>query len=90
MTAPAEFSAIITDIQLESRVGDEVRWRIALSETGFRPGDIGLLEAISPSGTRILISVLRVICDDSGDVWHIVEKPLAAGTGVLGRIHPLQ
>jgi hypothetical protein len=30
--------------------------------------------------------VLAVIVDDSGDIWHIVEKPLAAGTDVLCHI----
>jgi hypothetical protein len=87
VNAPAEFSASITDIQLESRLGDEVRWRVALSNTAFQPGHTGVLEAISRSGTRIEIPVLRVVLDTSGDLWHIVEKPLAAGTAVLGRIH---
>jgi hypothetical protein len=90
VTAPTEFSAAITDIQLESRVGAEVRWHVALSHTGFRPGDTGMLEATSRSGTRIEIPVLHVVADDSGDIWHIVEKPLAAGTDVTGRIHPKQ
>jgi hypothetical protein len=87
VNAPAEFSASITDIQLESRLGDEVRWRLALSNTAFHPGDTGVLEAISRSGTRIEIPVLGVVLDTSGDLWHIVEKPLAAGTAVLGRLH---
>ncbi len=29
--------------------------------------------------------MLAVLVDD-GDVWHIVEKPLAAGTDVVGRV----
>ena len=85
MTTGTLFSAVITDIQLESREGTEGRWRIALSRTEFHPGDTGVLEATSRSGTRIELPILRVI-DDSGEVWHIVEKPLAAGTDVVGRI----
>jgi alanyl-tRNA synthetase len=85
VTTPAEFSAAITDIQLESREGAEVRWRMTLNRTEFKPGDTGVLEATSRSGTRIEVPVLRVI-DDSGDIWHIVEKPLAAGTDVIGRV----
>lgn len=85
MTAPAEFSASITDIQLQSREGADVRWRMTLSRTEFRPGDTGVLEATSRSGTRISVPVLRVV-DDGGDIWHVVEKPLAAGTDVTGRV----
>jgi hypothetical protein len=33
------------------------------------------------------VPVLRVV-NDSGDIWHIVEKPLAAGTDVIGRVTP--
>lgn len=87
MTSPAEFSASITDIQLESREGAEVRWRMTLSHTELRAGDTGVLEATSRNGTRLSIPVLRVV-EDSGDLWHIVEKPLAAGTDVTGRVTP--
>lgn len=85
MTIPPTFSATITDIQLESREGSDVRWRMTLSRTEFQPGDTGVLEAVSRSGTRIEIPVLRII-SDSGDIWHVVEKPLAAGTDVIGRV----
>ena len=85
MTVPAEFSAAITDIQLESREGAEVRWRMTLSATRFQPGDTGILIATSRSGTRIEIPVLRVVAD-AGDIWHVVEKPLAAGTDVTGSV----
>jgi hypothetical protein len=81
-----EFSAAITDIQLQSREGAEVRWQIALSQTGFRPGDTGVLHATSRSGTRLELRVLQVLADDCGDIWHVVEKPLAAGTDVVGRV----
>jgi hypothetical protein len=83
---PDEFSAAITDIQLQSREGSEVRWRIALSQTGFRPGDTGVLQATSRSGTRLELQVLQVLADHSGDIWHVVEKPLAAGTDVIGHV----
>ena len=86
MTKPAEFAAVITDIQLESRETSRVRWRIALDRTEFQPGDTGVLEAASRSGTCIELSVLNVIADDSGEIWHVVAKPLAAGTDVTGRI----
>jgi alanyl-tRNA synthetase len=86
VTTPAEFTAAVTDIQLESREGSEVRWRMTLSHTGFQPGDTGTLIATSRSGTRIEVPVLRVVADNSGDLWHVVEKPLAAGTDVIGRV----
>ena len=80
-----EFSAVVTDIRLESREGSAVRWRMTLDRTTFTPGDTGILVATSRSGTRIEVPVLAVI-DDAGDIWHIVEKPLAAGTDVTGRV----
>jgi hypothetical protein len=27
------------------------------------------------------------VVDASGEIWHVVEKPLAAGTAVTGRVH---
>jgi len=83
--APTEFSAVVTDIRLESREGSAVRWRMTLDRTSFAAGDTGVLVATSRSGTRIEVPVLAVI-DDAGDIWHIVEKPLAAGTDVTGRV----
>ncbi|HEY4211653.1 MAG TPA: hypothetical protein VGM84_09255 [Steroidobacteraceae bacterium] len=82
---PNSFSAVVTDIRLESREGATVRWRMTLDHTQFTAGDTGLLEAVSRTGTRIEVPVLAVI-DDAGDIWHIVEKPLAGGTDVTGRI----
>ena len=86
MPTPSEtnsFSAVVTDIRLESREGDKVRWRMTLDRTSFAAGDVGVLAAVSRTGTRIEVPVLAVI-DDAGDIWHIVEKPLAAGTDVTG------
>jgi alanyl-tRNA synthetase len=89
MPTPPEtksFSAVVTDIRLESREGATVRWRMTLDRTSFAAGDVGVLQAVARSGTRIEVPVLAVIVDDSGDIWHIVEKPLAAGTDVTGRV----
>ena len=80
-----QFTAVVTDIRLESREGAAVRWRMTLDRTQFAAGDVGVLEAVSRTGTRIEVPVLAVIIDD-GDVWHVVEKPLAAGTDVVGRV----
>jgi hypothetical protein len=81
----SEFKAVVTDIRLESREGGTVRWRMTLDNTRFAAGDVGVLEAVSRSGTRIEVPVLAVIVED-GDVWHVVEKPLAGGTDVVGRV----
>jgi alanyl-tRNA synthetase len=80
-----EFPAVVTDIRLESREGNTVRWRMTLDRTEFKAGDTGVLQAVSRTGTRIEVPVLAVI-DDAGDIWHIVEKPLAGGTDVTGRV----
>jgi hypothetical protein len=84
-TESNSFSAAVTDIRLESREGDTVRWRMTLNHTQFAAGDTGVLEAVSRTGTRIEVPVLAVI-NDAGDIWHIVEKPLAGGTDVIGRV----
>jgi alanyl-tRNA synthetase len=82
---PTRFSAAVTDIRLESRDGEVVRWRMTLSQSEFKAGDTGVLQAVSRSGTPIEVPVLAVLVED-GDVWHVVEKPLAAGTDVVGRV----
>ncbi len=79
------FNAVITDIRLESREGDRARWQMTLDRTEFRAGDTGVLEAVSRTGTKIEVPVIAVV-EDGGDVWHVVEKPLAAGTDVAGRV----
>jgi hypothetical protein len=38
------------------------------------------------SGTRLEIPVTEVLCDADGVIWHVAEKPLAAGTDVRGKI----
>ena len=82
----SQFSAVVTDIRLESREGGAAVWQMTLDRTGFVAGDTGVLHAVARSGTRIEVPVLRVIVEDDGNVWHVVEKPLAAGTDVVGRV----
>ncbi|MGD0443339.1 MAG: hypothetical protein ABSA39_05320 [Edaphobacter sp.] len=81
-----EFSGVVTDIREESRVAGRQRWQMALDRTEFVAGDAGLLEAVSRSGARLAVPVLGVVIDAAGQVWHLVEKPLAAGTQVTGRV----
>jgi alanyl-tRNA synthetase len=82
----SQFAAVVTDIRLESRDAAAVRWRMALDQTEFTAGDVGTLHAVSRTGTHLEVPVIAVI-DDAGDIWHIVEKPLAAGTDVTGRVN---
>ena len=82
----AEFSAVVTDIRLESRIDGQARWQMTLDRTRFAAGDTGVLEAMARSGTRLEIPVLEIVMDVAGDIWHVVEKPLAAGTDVVGRV----
>jgi hypothetical protein len=81
-----EFISVVTDIRLESRSGNAGIWQMSLARTEFRPGDHGVLQAETRSGTRLVIPVSSVIDDGFGVLWHIVEKPLAAGTDVTGRV----
>jgi hypothetical protein len=81
-----EFEAVVMDIREESRVAGRQRWQIALDQTQFGAGYVGELEAIAPSGVRLVVPVLSVVADSAGDVWHVVEKPLAAGTRVTARV----
>ena len=80
------FTAVVTDIREESRVAGRQRWQMSLDRTEFRAGDVGELEAVARSGARLLVPVLGVEVDAAGEVWHVVEKPLAAGTTVTGRV----
>jgi len=47
---------------------------------------VGVLRAVSRGGTRIQVPVLAVVADEASDLWHVVEKPLAAGTDVVGQV----
>jgi len=85
------FEAVVTDIRLESRVGAVARWQIALDRTGFVAGavspvsPVGVLEAVTSRGARLEVPVLSVLEED-GEVWHVVDKPLAEGTCVRGLV----
>jgi len=81
-----EFAAVVVDIREESRAGGRQRWQMALDRTEFGEGDVGELEAVAPSGVKLAVPVLRVVVDTAGEVWHVVEKPLAAGTSVTARV----
>ena len=87
--ATVEFVAVVEDIREESRTAGRQRWQMALSRTKFtaeKGHDVGVLEAVARSGARLLVPVLGVEVDASGEVWHLVEKPLAAGTEVTGQV----
>jgi hypothetical protein len=81
-----KFEAVVVDIREESRVAGRQRWQMALDRTEFVVGDVGELEAIAPSGVRLVVPVLSVVEDAAGEVWHVVEKPLTAGTAVTGSV----
>jgi hypothetical protein len=81
-----EFAAVVMDIREQSRLAGRQRWQMALDRTEFAVGDRGVIEAIARSGARLEVPVLDVEVDDAGEVWHLVEKPLAAGTAVTGRV----
>ena len=76
----------MTDIRLESRNGLAALWWMSLDATEFKVGERGILEAVTRSGTKLLIPVTCVVEDADGVIWHVVEKPLAAGTEVTGTI----
>ncbi len=79
------FEAVVTDIKLASRTGLETIWWMSLDRTEFSQGGTGVLEAVTRSGTRLAIPVTGVVEDAEGILWHVVEKPLAAGTEVVGK-----
>jgi hypothetical protein len=81
-----EFSAEVVDIREESRIAGRQRWQMLLDSTKFSStSSLGTLAAVARSGVRIEVPVLGVVIDGD-DVWHVVEKPLAAGTPVTGRV----
>jgi hypothetical protein len=77
------FSSVVLDIREEGRVSGRQRWQLLLSETEFTAGDTGRLEAVARSGTRLSVPVLGTV-EEGEDVWLQVEKPLMAGTEVMG------
>ena len=82
----SEFSAVVTDIREESRLAGQQRWQMLLDRTEFALGETGVMEAVARSGARLEVPVLDVVVDGAGEVWHLVEKPLTAGTAVTGRV----
>jgi len=81
-----EFEAVVTDIREESRIDGRQRWQILLNRTAFSTATAtGSLEAVARSGARLQVAVLGVVVDGD-ELWHIVDKPLAAGTVVTGRV----
>ena len=92
-----EFSAVVTDIRLDSHAVAESGqreqvWQVALDRTAFypagggQPWDTGVLVATAKSGAVLEVVVERVEEDESGEVWHFVRKPLPEGTSVVGRV----
>ncbi len=79
-----EFQAEVVDIRDEGVTDGRRRWQLLLTESLF-DGVEGVLVAVSPSGARLEVPVLGVVVEDA-DVWHVVEKPLAAGTPVTGQV----
>ena len=77
------FSAVVVDIREERRVAGRQRWQVLLDRTEFGVDDVGTLEAVARSGSRLVVPVLGAVTDGE-DVWLQVEKPLAAGTKVTG------
>lgn len=83
-----EFRAVVTDIREERRVGRTVRWQLQFDRTDFAEGDVGELTAVARSGAVLSVPVLEVVLGGSGEVWHVVEKPLGAGTEVTASVLP--
>ncbi len=78
------FQAEVVDIRLET--SQPPRWQVLLTHTDFSPASpTGSLEAVAPSGARLEVPVLDLVADGA-DLWHIVAKPLAAGTPVTGTV----
>ncbi|WP_035347935.1 hypothetical protein [Edaphobacter aggregans] len=79
------FSAVVVDIREERKIAGRQRWQVLLDRTEFRAGDAGTLEAVARSGARLVVLVLGAVEDVDG-IWHQVDKPLMAGTAVIGSL----
>ena len=82
----AVFETTVTDVREEQRIDGRSRWQLLLGRTEFRVGDGGALEAVARSGARLRVPVLAVFADITGELWHVVEKPLGTGTAVRGEV----
>ncbi|NYF79498.1 hypothetical protein [Granulicella arctica] len=81
------FEAEVIDIRERSRNGRHQRWQMLLDRTAFSPiATSGTLEAVSPSGARLQVPVLGIVVEGE-EIWHLVDKPLAAGTPVTGSVN---
>lgn len=86
------FRARVSDVREASRISGQSLWQLALDRTAFyptgggQPFDTGSLLAASRSGATIQVAVLDVQEEENGEVWHLTEKPLAAGTEVEAAI----
>ncbi len=81
------FAAVVTDIRLRDRAPGRARWQVALDRTEFQTGDVGEIEAVAArSGARLVVPVVAVEVDAEGEIWHVVEKPIATGTAVTGAV----
>lgn len=86
------FTATVTDIREYSRDNQQSLWQIALDRSAFyptsggQPFDQGVLRATSRQGSVLELPVLNVEEDDSGEVWHFVQKPVIAGTSIEGEV----
>jgi hypothetical protein len=81
-----EFEAVVADIREESRINGRQRWQILLNRTAFSStAATGSFEAVARSGARLQVAVLGVVMEGD-ELWHVVDKPLAAGTVVTGRV----
>ncbi len=91
-SALTDFTATVTDIRERSRTGGASLWQIALDRSAFyptsggQPHDTGTLAATAPSGARLEAPIVDVEEDDHGELWHLTQKPLLAGTRIEGRI----
>ncbi len=84
------FTAMVTDIRLESEAGGQRWWQVALDRTAFVPGkSVGVLVAMARSGARLEVAVERADEDADGEVWHLVRKPLPVGGEVTGHVESI-
>src|SRR3954463_12445465 len=88
----SKFHAHVTDVRELSRTAGQSLWQLALDRSAFyptsggQPFDRGTLLAEARSGATLEIPVLDVQEEDSGEIWHFTEKPLAAGTAIEASI----
>lgn len=87
-----EFTGAVTDVRELAHGDAESKWQLSLNRTAFyptsggQPFDTGMLQVGSQGGAVLEVPVEQVEEDEQGAVWHLVRKPLAAGTPVEARI----